>query len=177
MNRVLLGGLICLMIGLLGLIGDIRHDPADILDKYMSLDKKGARLEASSLEVLKPYRAWTDEPAWGQVVVITEFKVSHDITEWEVIGSQEAKIPVTFQVVGAMHWESATFLLEPRNETIFFRVRAYEKQWKIVEPMILPHVGIKRLQDFVRYALLHEEGAERRDRLQTLLESLKDAMP
>lgn len=171
--RVILLSLVCLV--LLGLIGDITNDPADVVEKYLSLDKKGARLEAASFEVLKPYIAWSEEPAWGQVVVTAGHTVSRDIREWEVIDSLEARIPATFQVLGAMHWESATFLAEPQEETIWFHVRAIENRWRIVDPMVRPHVGKKRLLDFVRSALLLEKDDDRRERLRQLKMALEEA--
>lgn len=157
------------------LTGDLTNDPADIVKKYLSLDKRGARLEALSYETVRPYVAWEDEPPWGQVVVILEYTVSDDVREWEIVSSTEAVIPVTFQVVGVMHWESATFLPERREETVLVRVRAVLNRWKITEPMFPPHVGRKRLIDFVRNAILEEKNKERKEVLQRLRTSLGNA--
>jgi len=158
-----------------GLTGDLTNDPADIVKKYLSLDKRGARLEALSYEAVRPYVEWREEPSWGQVVVILEFAVSDDVREWEIVSSTEAIIPVTFQVVGVMHWESATFLPEPREETVFVRVRAVLNRWRISGPMFPPHVGRKRLIDFVRQAMLEEPNEERQEVLERLRTSLKNA--
>lgn len=157
------------------LTGDLTNDPADIVKKYLSLDKKGVRLQALSYEAVRPYVEWDEEPSWGQVVVILDYSVSNDIQEWNVISSTEAVIPVTFEIVGLMHWESATFLLEKRIETIEVRVRAVLNHWRITAPMFPPHVGRKRLIDFVRLAMLEERNEERKDVLKRLRASLKDA--
>ncbi len=40
-----------------GFNGHITEDPTKLLEKYLSLDKKGARLEAYSTQVLNPFVA------------------------------------------------------------------------------------------------------------------------
>ena len=69
----------------------ITEDPTKTLSKYLSLDKKGARLEADSWEVVGPYVDWEAEIAWGQVVVISNFHIVDDVKEWEIISGLEAK--------------------------------------------------------------------------------------
>ncbi len=158
-----------------GLTGDLINDPADTVKKYLSLDKRGARLQALSYETVRSYVEWEEEPSWGQVVVILGYTVNDDVKEWEIVSSTEAVIPVTFQVVGVIHWEAATFLPERREETVWVRVRAVLNRWRITAPMFPPHVGIKRLIDFVRQAILEETNEKRKVVLQRLRTSLKDA--
>lgn len=158
-----------------GLTGDLINDPADTVKKYLSLDKRGVRLQALSYETVRPYVEWEEEPSWGQVVVILGYTVNDDVREWEIISSTEAVIPVTFQIVGVMHWEAATFLPERREETVWVRVRAVLNRWRITAPMFPPHVGRKRLIDFVRQAILEETNEKRKVVLQRLRTSLKDA--
>ncbi|RMH06019.1 MAG: hypothetical protein D6704_08235 [Nitrospirae bacterium] len=158
-----------------GLTTDLTNDPAQVVRKYLSLDKRGARLLAQSWEVLKPYISWTDEPVWGQVVVITDFTVADDVTQWNILNSLEAVIPVRFRVVGIMQWETATFLKEPRVEAIGVHIKAIENHWRIVGPQFPPHVGRKRLADFVRAALLEETRPDRRARLERLWNALEQA--
>ena len=158
-----------------GLTGDLTNDPVKIVKKYLSLDKRGARLHALTSEVLNPYVAWTHEPAWGQVVVIDHVQIQNDIRQWEIISSVEAFIPVTFHVLGTMQWETATFLFKPHIETMRFRVRAIDNYWRIVEPMLPPHVGRKRLMDHIRSAWLAETDMEKKERLDLLWTTLKDA--
>jgi hypothetical protein len=180
-TTVLAFGLVCTLSPIVcstkayGLIGDLTNDPAEMVRKYLSLDKRGARLQALSYETVRPYVVWEEEPSWGQVVVILEYTVNDDVREWDIVSSTEAVIPVTFQVVGFMHWEAATFLPERREETVWVRVRAVLNRWRITAPMFPPHVGRKRLIDFVRQAILDETNEERKDVLQRLRTSLKDA--
>lgn len=157
--------------------GHITEDPTKLLDKYLSLDKKGARLEAYSTEVLRPFVAWREEPVWGQVVIISDYQVIEDVTQWEIIGTMEAKIPVVFQVLGTMHWESVTFIAEPNREFQYFHIKAVQDRWQIVAPQLPPHVGRQRMIDFVRWASLHEVNGEKNARfahLKTQLEGAKE---
>jgi hypothetical protein len=157
--------------------GHITEDPTKLLAKYLSLDKKGARLEAYSTEVLKPFVAWREEPIWGEVVIISDYQVIEDVAQWEVLGSMEAKIPVVFNVLGIMHWESATFVPEARQESHYFHIKAFYDRWQIVGPQLPPHVGRQRMVDFVRWADLHETDVAKKARyaiLKSQLEAQKE---
>ena len=109
------------------------------------------------------------------MVVIEDYAVNDDVREWKIVSSTEAIIPVTFQVVGIMHWEAATFLSEPRKETIEFHVKAELNHWRIIAPMFPPHVGRKRLIDFVRAVILEEDDENQKAILQRLRTSLGNA--
>ena len=160
----------------LSLTGDLTNDPAKVIKKYLSLDKRGARLTAHSYEVVKPYVAWEkEEPVWERFVVILEYSVIDDVTQWEIVSSTEALIPVTFQVFGVVHLETATFLPEPKEEVFFIRIRAVDNHWKMVSPTFPPHVGRKRLADFVKETMLHEDNKDRVETLRRLREDLVKA--
>ena len=152
--------------------GDITNDPSKLVQKYLSLDSRGARLNVHSFEVLTPYIAWKEEPAWGQVVVISKYEVMEDVTQWEIINSMEAFIPVTFHVVGTMYWEAANFLPETYKEVRRFHVKAIDNQWRIAAPQLPPHVGKKRLIDYVRLERFQETDEARKASLQELEEQL-----
>ena len=160
---------------LFGLTNDITNDPSKVVEKYLSLDKRGARLHALSYEVLKPYAAWGEEPVWGQVVVISEYVVAKDVDTWQIVSPVETLIPVTFQVVGVIQWEAATFLTEVREEVIHIRIKAVDNRWKIVSPQFPPHVGRKRLIDYVRDAQVKENSEMRGEKLRLLREALEQA--
>lgn len=160
---------------LLGLTGDLTHDPVKVVEKYLSLDKRGARLEAVSYEVLKPYVAWEEELVWEQIVVITDYQVSQDISQWTVLNSLEALIPVTFTVIGTMDWETATFRPEPRTEEMSVHIQAVKNRWRIIDPIYPPHVSKKRLINFVREALLNETDGQRKEGLKQLRHALEKA--
>jgi len=152
---------------------NIREDPTKILHKYLSLDKKGVRLEASSWQVVAPYVDWKEEPAWGHVVVISQFHIVDDVTQWDIVNGLEAKIPVVFDVLGTMHWESVTFVSDPHQETYLFHIKAVYDRWQIVHPQLPPHVGRQRMMDFVRWTELSEPEAKRKALFASLYKQLK----
>ncbi|MEJ2230191.1 MAG: hypothetical protein P8X46_03275 [Nitrospirales bacterium] len=139
-----------------GFNAHITKDPTKILQKYLSLDKKGVRLEANSWQVVTPFVAWKEEPVWGHVVVISQFEVVDDTSQWEILDGLEARIPVIFEVLGTMYWESATFVADPHREFQYFHIKAVQDRWQIAGPQLPPHVGRQRLIDFVRWTELNE---------------------
>jgi hypothetical protein len=151
----------------------ITEDPTKTLDKYLSLDKKGARLETSSWLVMAPFVEWTEDVAWGQVVVISNFHIEQDVTKWEIVSGLEAKIPVVFDVLGTMHWESVTFVPDPHQESYLFHIKAVYDRWQIVHPHLPPHVGRQRLMDFVRWTELSEPEEARKALYTSLYQQLK----
>ncbi|MGH7252263.1 MAG: hypothetical protein ACREIE_00550 [Nitrospiraceae bacterium] len=155
--------------------GQTNKDPVEMVTKYLSLDRHGARLEAMSFETLKPYINWKEEPAWEHVVVITDFEVLDDIAQWEIINVLDVVIPVRFRVLGSMYWETAAFLPGAKVEEIRFRVKGVVGRWRIMEPILPPHVGQKRLIGFVRQAILDEKNPARQAKLGELLAALKKA--
>ncbi len=155
--------------------GSLDHSPAEIVKKYFALDEKGAKLDALSLESLVPYRDWQEEPSWGQVVVIRGFTVAEHYRQWEIVDNLEVVIPVTFEVLGAMYFETAGFVPAPTVEEIRVRVKAVRNRWKIVEPMLPPHVGQKRMVNFVREAWVKETEPAKRERLAMLADEVRKA--
>jgi hypothetical protein len=153
----------------------IKHSPADVVKRYVELDHKGARLDAMSAETVASYTGWSEEPAWGHVVVTRGFVVAEHYRQWQVIDSLEVVIPVTFQVIGSVYLETAGFVQDVETEEIRFRVKAVENRWKIIEPLVPPHVGHKRMVNFVREALTNETDPAKRDRLGVLQEELRKA--
>jgi hypothetical protein len=153
----------------------VKHSPADVVKRYVTLDYKGARLDAMSTETVASYTGWNEEPAWGHVVVTRGFVVAEHYRQWEVIDRLEIVIPVTFQVIGSVYLETAGFVQDVETEEVRFRVKAVNNRWKIVEPMLPPHVGQKRMVNFVREALLKETDPAKRDRLGVLQEELRKA--
>ena len=157
----------------LSLTGDLTNDPAQVIKKYLSLDKRGVRLTAQTYEAVKPYVAWEqEEPAWERFVVIRDYSVIDDVTQWDIVSSTEAVIPVTFQVLGVVHMGTVTFVSMPREERFSIRIRAVDNHWKMVAPAFPPHVGRRRLADFVKEAMLQEDNAGRVETLRRLREAL-----
>ena len=126
-----------------------------------------------SFETLASYTTWNEEPTWGHVVVTRGFVVAEQYRQWDVIDRLEVVIPVTFEVIGSVYLETAGFVQETRIEEVRFRVKAVKNRWKIVEPMLPPHVGQRRMMNFVREALIQETDPLKRDRLGALQDQMR----
>ena len=153
--------------------GSLKHSPADVVKRYLALDQKGARLDAMSVETVASYTSWNEEPTWGHIVVTQGFVVAEHYRQWEVIDRLEVVIPVTFHVLGSVYLETAGFVQEAETEEVRFRVKAVKNRWRIVEPMLPPHVGQKRMVNLVREAWMKEIDPAKRDRLGVLQEELR----
>ncbi|MGC4096905.1 MAG: hypothetical protein QM706_07290 [Nitrospira sp.] len=153
----------------------MRRSPVEIVKRYVLLDQKGARLDASSFDTLTPYIDWTEEPAWGRVIVILETTVPEDYRKWEILNNLEVIIPVTFHVWGAVYLDTATFVPEEITEEVRFHVKVVRNYWRIVSPVIPPHVGLKRMVSFAREAEVQERNEAQRRMLTTLIDSLRKA--
>ena len=153
--------------------GALIHSPAEIVKKYFELDQKGAKLDSMSFEALAPYRGWETEPVWGKVIVIRDFSVAEHYRDWEIVNRLEVVIPVTFQVLGAVYLETAGFLPEVSVEEIHVRVKSVRNRWRIIEPVLPPHVGQKRMINFVREAWVKETEPAKRESLAALQTELR----
>lgn len=165
--------LVCFPLVALALIGEIKKDPTDMLKQYVALDERGARLDAISFETLKPYINWKEEPAWGHAVVISQATVIDDVKQWEVLGPIDVFIPVEFRIVGLVYWDSVTFIPEPHTEVIKFHIKGIKDRWRIVDPILPPHVGLKRMINQVRLAIAEEKDRTRLATLTALREDLQ----
>ena len=155
--------------------GGLAHSPAEIVKKYFELDQKGAKLDSMSFEALAPYRSWDVEPLWGKVVVIRAFSVAEHYRDWEIVDKLEVVIPVTFEVIGSVYLETAGFFPESSVEEIRVRVKSVKNRWRIIEPVLPPHVGQKRMINFVREAWVKETEPTKRESLAELQSELRKA--
>lgn len=170
--------LLALLVGMAGgaawaQTGGLSHSPAEIVKKYFELDQKGAKLDSMSFEALAPFRNWDTEPIWGKVVVIREFSVAEHHRDWEVVNRLEVVIPVTFQVIGSVYLETAGFFPETSVEEIRVRVKSIKNRWRIIEPVLPPHVGQKRMINYVKEAWVKETEPAKRESLATLQSELR----
>ena len=99
------------------------------------------------------------------------------IWQWEVVDKLEVVIPVTFTVLGSVYLETAAFVPDATTENVRFRVKGVRSKWRIVEPVIPPHIGLKRMIDLVRDAEVKETDAEKRAGLAALGETLRKVKP
>lgn len=159
-----------------GFTGDLTKDPSEVVKTYLRLDSKGVRLEAISQETLRPYIDWSEEPRWGKVIVIKQYEMVDDVEEWEVINSLEMRIPVTFNILGTLYWETGAFVENLQTERVWFHVKGLKERWRIIAPQIPPHVTAKRMVNVVRQAILDEPQLQRKDILASLRKELERVM-
>ena len=172
---IVVGVLLLAAVDVYAQTGSIVHDPTEMVDKYLELDVKGVRLDAISQEALRPYVTWETEPVWGRAVVITQYELINDFKQWTIISQAEVIIPVEYKVLGSVYWERASFLPEPKVERVGFRIKIVGDRWRIAEPLLPPHIGQKRMINYVRQAILDEKDRTKAGTLETLLEELKKA--
>ncbi|MGC3973949.1 MAG: hypothetical protein QM771_06150 [Nitrospira sp.] len=153
----------------------VSHSPAKVVEKYFALDNKGVRLDASSFESVAGYVNWKEEPAWGKVIVINGFTVPDDFRQWEIVNRLEVVVPVEFRVLGIMYLDTAGFVPEPGIEQARVRLKVMNGRWKIMEPVLPPHVGQKRMLNVVRQAMLEEKDGTRQASLAALQAELRKA--
>lgn len=156
-----------------GQTGGLDHSPAEIVKKYFQLDQKGARLDSLSFEAIAPFIDWRDEPTWGRIVVIRGFTVAEHYTQWDIVDRLEVVVPVAFQIIGSVYLETAGFVPEAGTEEVRVRVRSVKNRWRIIEPVLPPHVGQKRMLNLVREAWVKEGEQDKRDRLAGLEDELR----
>lgn len=179
------GGLIGLVMAVFWLVvsaaagfaqtNSISHSPAKVVEKYFALDNKGVRLDATSFESVASLVDWKEEPVWRKVIVINGFTVPDDFRKWEIVNKLEVLVPVEFHVLGVMYLDSAGFVPEPGTEQLRVRLKVQGARWKIMEPIVPPHVGQKRMLNFVRQALLEEKNEARQASLAALQAELRKA--
>jgi hypothetical protein len=168
-----------LAVGVLGVVegraqsGALNRSPTDLLKKYLTLDLHGVRLEPLSHEAIRPYVVWKEEPAWEQVIVVSGYEVPEDHKRWQVINNLDVIIPVEFRVLGTVDLNNASFAEAPHMQEVRFHVKAIGGLWRIVEPLLPPHVGQKRMVNYVRQALSEERSPSQADKLTALREALK----
>lgn len=153
--------------------GALVKDPAILLKKYLELDNKGARLNSLARESQKPYVGWKDEPVWGQVVVVNGYEIIEDLSQWDVKNNLDVVIPVEYKVLGSLYLEKAVFLSDPHIDRIGFRLKAVNGLWRVVEPIIPPHVGQKRILNYVKQAIVEETDPSRLAELTALRDELR----
>ena len=153
----------------------MKRSPAEVVKRYVLLDQKGARLNATSFDTVLPYIDWKEEPAWGRVVVVQQTTVPEDYRKWEILNNLEVVIPVTFKVLGAVYLENASFISEETVEEVRFHVKVVGNYWRIMSPVIPPHVGLKRMVSFAREAEAKEQNEAHRTDLASLIDSLRKA--
>lgn len=123
---------------------DIQDNPKEIVELFCTEDSKGVRFSSATRRTLNTLIAWEGEPGWESISLIDSFSI---ITVSEE--GNNAKVKVQYRVYGVLrgfNWEPNNPDEEAPsaiNEIIEFNLSKIQDSWKIVEPVIQPHISIE----------------------------------
>lgn len=115
--------------------------PQNAVRRFCAADAMGARMIAGQWREVGELVAWPFDPAWDRVVSITGYRIGST----EALDDGQVNVEVDYAVVGettstgfeaGAHVERVTFLLDS----------AGDNHWRIVAPLVPPHVFGHRLQ-------------------------------
>jgi len=109
---------------------------SELLQAYCALDFDGARLSSTTFERVNSMVAWAQEPGWDAVKLVEGFTLGAPQASGNRI-----EIPVFYEVVGAAEGPQVT-RFGKQVETVKFELESAGGTWKIVGPIIPPHVSL-----------------------------------
>jgi hypothetical protein len=107
-----------------------------LLEEYCELDFDGARLSSTTGAQVWSMVAWENEPGWDSVKLVEGFTVGAP----KVHGNR-IEIPVIYEVVGTAVGPQVTRFAK-ELETVKFELESAGGTWKIMGPIIPPHVSL-----------------------------------
>jgi hypothetical protein len=129
--------------------------PQNVVRDFCRLDANGARLASHGWREIAPLVGWPFDPAWDQIQFITGYQIGStrpleegrlaiDV-EYGVVGEASA---LGFEPVS--HRERVTFILDTPDEI----------HWRIISPMVPPHVfGARFMADEIVATLKDGHGS------------------
>ncbi|MCM2357751.1 MAG: hypothetical protein NDI77_06355 [Geobacteraceae bacterium] len=161
---------ICLLIFLLlntGIAIGSTEIPAEIVKRYCSADLNGARLSSNAYNAVRPLVYWNDEPGWDHSFVISGFDVikSKKTTNGEVI------VEVTYNVIAILNGDE--LLTYNFVELVDFVLAKKGKEWRIVRPIVPPHVSATAAIENITNVLKTETDKGRVRELKHLVDRLE----
>jgi hypothetical protein len=137
--------------------------PQDVVKQYCHLQAEGYGLSSEGWVKIEPLVAWSDEPGWDTVIVISNYKVG----SLEKIG-KKALVSVKYFVLGST--DSMRFVKSKRQETIKFELGMIDGKWKITRPLIMPHVNKETVIRHLREIQASE--TVRREQLESVIQAI-----
>lgn len=126
-------------------ISQTERDALKVLQRYLALDRSGARVDDSRYHSAAALTQWQEEPNWDIILVISGSAISRpqsngDTTSIRVSFAVEGVIAAdTFYPVTALPGE-LTDRVNPQ-EIVEFVMSPSTNGWKIASPQIAPHIG------------------------------------
>jgi hypothetical protein len=143
--------------------------PKEVVKAYCQLDLQGARLASSGFPELANLYAWEEEPGWDTAIIVKSFQVKSVKTN-----GNNATVVVEYVQLGNMAGETLT--LKQGDDQISFKLKKSSGSWRIVAPVMAPHVSALAMQHHIEW-LVNEEGADAAARWSKTLTGLKSLSP
>lgn len=109
----------------------------EVVRQYYTQDFRGDRLSADTYDNMKPLFDWgpdRDEPGWDIAFIVDGIRV-YNIRK---IRNDEQEVAVRYSVIGKLS-NDITFI--KFIELVEYKVKFINGEWKIVSPIIYPHIS------------------------------------
>jgi hypothetical protein len=135
--------------------------PTSVIQEYCRLDSEGARLSSQNplSDKISAMVTWPIEPGWDTIVVVGNFEVvgSHS-------GPRKSSVTVRYTVLGNMFGAKVT-ASQQHKELVTFTLTKSKDGWRIVRPLIAPHVSVAAATSVLNSLLVDEKDPEQIKRL------------
>ena len=123
--------------------------PAQVIGEYCHLDMQGARLSSNNPYTDRIFSLveWEDEPGWDGAEIVKGCRIVS-----AAVGDQKATVTMEYQVLGS----SDEYTIHPNKhlEKVTFNLIKSKARWRILKPVIAPHVApsslIANFQDLLK---------------------------
>jgi hypothetical protein len=145
-----------------------RLPPEEVVKTYCRLDFEGARLGSSEFPEFGNLYSWEEEPGWDTAIIVKSFQVKSVKTN-----GNNATVVVEYVQLGKM---GETLTLRQGDERINFKLKKSSGSWRIVAPVVAPHVSVLAMQHHIE-SLVADEGADAAARWEKTLADLRSLSP
>jgi hypothetical protein len=131
--------------------GDLKG-PEKVVDSYCTLDFNGARLtDTAEIEKLTTFK---NEPGWDICVVCKSYRIGSS-----QIRQGSASVVVRYSLFGEL--DGSDFNEKSEDEIITFTLKRSKQGWKIISPLMPPHVSKNSMiQHFQKLIAAEEDRAD-----------------
>jgi len=141
--------------------------PKAVVDRYCSLDFRGARLSSEGFPSIGSLYTWEVEPGWDEAVVVKRFFIK----SYKIEG-QRAAVRVQYLRLGTLGETFEPFETSKQSEDITFNLIKQKGSWQITSPVIPPHVSPEAAIDNIE-EIIQNEGEQSRQKWANALSALK----
>jgi hypothetical protein len=157
------------------IFGEVLSSPEVAIEKYCKLDLEGVNLSSERAKKIFPFIYWPIggkvNPGWDFMVVVSNYsikrkatvrKFDHDVVQFEV----------SYDVLGLVHG-GPEFIEKSEKETIIIEAIKINNGWKIVNPILPPHVSIETAINHLNDLLNDYNEIERKNKCSEVINILR----